>query len=303
MSSKSSQEQEVSECSNSVLQAIVKMKFIEYKEIPLDKIKLPKTQLRTNSDKKDSELVKSISQFQIQPIVVRRIGKEETYEVIAGGRRLKAAVKGKLHSISAQIVEASDLDARLLMVKENIQRRDVNPMELAAFIIEMQKQHNLSQIEIAKLLNRDRSRISHLTGIYENPFLCKAVSENHLTEAAAEASLSKKNALSPEGEPLFKTAEEWEKWVRDRMFGAGPKKIAFEKARLDNKRDKQDCPFCGKTVPSKSVKPVFCCPDCRSWIIVLESNLDLFKSFEGASIAEKLQNCVKLAIEVQKNVR
>lgn len=74
------------------------------------------------------ELTASIKEKGVlQPILVRKTG--DFYEVIAGNRRLSAAVKAGLETIPAQIVEMNDLEAREAQIIENLQRADIHPLD------------------------------------------------------------------------------------------------------------------------------------------------------------------------------
>ncbi|HEX3871623.1 MAG TPA: ParB/RepB/Spo0J family partition protein, partial [Pirellulales bacterium] len=66
----------------------------------------------------------------LQPIAVRRVG--DRYQLIAGERRLRAAIKAGWQQVPAHIVEADDRQVAELAIIENLQRQDLNPLEKAA---------------------------------------------------------------------------------------------------------------------------------------------------------------------------
>ena len=69
----------------------------------------------------------------IQPIVVRPVeGAKDSYEIIAGERRWRAAQRAGLHEVPIVVLEVSDAEALELAIIENVQRADLNPLEEAA---------------------------------------------------------------------------------------------------------------------------------------------------------------------------
>ena len=98
-------------------------------ELPVAKISHPHSQLRKSLDNV-SELASSIKQYGLlQPIVVRP--KNHAYEVVAGNRRLAAAVMLKLRKINCHLVELSDKEAYEVALVENVQHKSMNPIEEA----------------------------------------------------------------------------------------------------------------------------------------------------------------------------
>ena len=69
----------------------------------------------------------------VQPIVVRTIaGPGETYEIIAGERRWRAAQRAGLHDVPVTVLDVSDRQALELAIVENVQRTDLNPIEIGS---------------------------------------------------------------------------------------------------------------------------------------------------------------------------
>ncbi len=97
--------------------------------LPLSKICLPKTQPRRYFDSEAmNSLIASIQKDGIlQPILVRPV--ENSYEVVAGERRYRAALSLKLSDIPVVIKELSDQESYLIALTENLQREDLNPIE------------------------------------------------------------------------------------------------------------------------------------------------------------------------------
>ena len=130
--------------------------------LPLDSLVPNPYQPRIKFDEeKLKELSETIRQTGlIQPIVVRK--NAGRYEIVSGERRWHASKMAGLTSVSVLISEFDDramLEAALI---ENIEREDLNPIEIAKAVKSLQDRFNLTQDEIAEKLSRDRSTISNL---------------------------------------------------------------------------------------------------------------------------------------------
>lgn len=103
----------------------------------------------------------------LQAIVVRRAG--AGYQVIAGERRLRAAKWLGWMLVPATVIEASDRDMAELALIENIQRKDLNPVEKAISFQEYLDKHGATQEELAKRLGIDRSTIANFLRLLSLP--------------------------------------------------------------------------------------------------------------------------------------
>ncbi|MFQ5683499.1 MAG: ParB/RepB/Spo0J family partition protein [Candidatus Binatia bacterium] len=95
----------------------------------------------------------------LQPLLVRRSG--DGYELIAGERRLRAALKSGLREVPVIVREASDNESFQLALIENLQRENLNPIEEANAFQRFQKELDWSQEEIAGKVGRSRSAIAN----------------------------------------------------------------------------------------------------------------------------------------------
>lgn len=131
--------------------------------IPLDKIKPSPFQNRRDFNKeKLSELADSLIEHdQLQNIVVRKIG-DDQYELIAGERRWRAAGLAGIAYLSANVVNVSDKVARELVLIENIQREDLNPIEAAKGIAALKEENGYTQEELAEKLSISRPAVANL---------------------------------------------------------------------------------------------------------------------------------------------
>lgn len=135
------------------------------KTLPVQKLQAGKYQPRTlMDDVAISALAESIRQQGVmQPLLVRAIsGSKAEYEVIAGERRLRAAIKADLKEVPVIIKDVSDDQAAIMALIENIQREDLNPMEEARGIKRLLDEFALTHDQIASAIGRSRSATSNL---------------------------------------------------------------------------------------------------------------------------------------------
>jgi ParB family chromosome partitioning protein len=95
----------------------------------------------------------------IQPIIVRRV--EGGYEIVAGERRWRAAKIAGIRDVPVIIKDLSDREVLELSIIENIQREDLNPIELANGYKRLIEEFGFTQEELAKRLGKDRSTITN----------------------------------------------------------------------------------------------------------------------------------------------
>ena len=135
------------------------------------------------------ELRDSIRQHGIlQPLSVRRSG--PTYELIAGERRLRAAIQAGLPEIPCIILQMDSRESALAAMIENLQRQDLNYLEEARGIALLMETGSLSQEQTARLLGKSQSTLANKLRIlkHSDPVL-DALLESDLTERHARALL------------------------------------------------------------------------------------------------------------------
>lgn len=130
-------------------------------EIDLKKIKANPYQPRTNFDKGAlDDLVKSISILGvIQPITVRKY--EDGYELISGERRFRASQIIGLETIPAYIRLANDQEMLEMALVENIQRQDLDAIEIALSYQRLIEEINLTQEQLSHRVGKDRASIAN----------------------------------------------------------------------------------------------------------------------------------------------
>lgn len=115
-----------------------------------------------------ASLAESIkSHQQLQPILVRIV--DGRYQLISGERRLRATIHAGLDTIRAEVREADDRLVAELAIIENLQRKDLSPIEKALSFKRYIEEHQCKQDDLARRLSIDRSTIANLMRLLELP--------------------------------------------------------------------------------------------------------------------------------------
>ncbi len=163
----------------------------EIKYIPISDIKPNPYQPRKDFNQRAlEELSQSIKSYGvIQPISVRQI-KEDSYELIAGERRLRASELAELYEIPAIIVDYRDKESALIALMENLQREDLNFIEEAEGYNNLIEDHGFTQQEIAEKMGKNQSTIANKLRLLKLPEdIKKDLLEYNLTERHGRALL------------------------------------------------------------------------------------------------------------------
>lgn len=124
----------------------------------------------------------------LQPVVVRRAG--ERYQLVAGERRLRAAIQAGWDEVPAQVLDLDDRQAAEIAIVENLQRKDLNPLEKAASFQRYLESYRCTQEELARRLQLDRSTVANLIRLLELPETVRqAVQSGKITQGHARALL------------------------------------------------------------------------------------------------------------------
>lgn len=135
----------------------------------IDRIDSNPNQPRQDFDEDEiKKLSESISAHGLlQPVVVRRV--DDRYQIIAGERRLRAAVQAGWTEVPVNVIEADDQKTAELAIIENLQRKDLGALEKAACFQRYLEQYGSTQEELASRLNMDRSTIANMIRLLELP--------------------------------------------------------------------------------------------------------------------------------------
>ena len=124
----------------------------------------------------------------LQPVVVRQV--HERYQLVAGERRLRAAIQAGWVDVPVNVVEADDRQMAELAIVENLQRKDLNALEKAASFQKYLDQYGCTQEELAGRLKLDRSTIANLIRLLELPEpVQEAIRRGKITQGHARALL------------------------------------------------------------------------------------------------------------------
>lgn len=136
---------------------------------------------KTFPEEKIEELADSIREHGIiQPIVVRK--KQKGYEIVAGERRWRAAMKAGLSEVPCLLRELSDEQNMLIAIIENMQREDLNPIEEAEGLHQMISTFGLTQEDVSKSVGKSRPYITNSLRLLKLPdYIRLKVSEGELT--------------------------------------------------------------------------------------------------------------------------
>ena len=139
-------------------------------DIPLESISANPDQPRRTFDEESlEELASSIAQLGIiQPLSLRKTG-PDTYQIIAGERRFRAARMAGLSSVPAYIRTANDAELTEMALIENIQREDLNAIEIALTFRKLIDQYNLTQERLSERIGKKRATIANFLRLLRLP--------------------------------------------------------------------------------------------------------------------------------------
>ncbi len=177
--------------------------------IPVDAIEVNPNQPRNHFDEEAlKELSGSIATHGlIQPITVRRLNDDE-YQLISGERRLRASKLAGLKEVPAYVRIANDQQMLEMALIENIQREDLNAMEIAITYQRLKEECDLTDEKLSERVGKKRStvtnymRLLHLPPVIQNAVRDKEISMGHARALIKVEDFATQNAL------LKKTKEE-----------------------------------------------------------------------------------------------
>lgn len=140
---------------------------------------------KTFDEEKLQELANSILQNGlIQPIVLRK--KDKGYEIVAGERRWRAAIKAGLTEVPCLVRELNDEQNMLIAIIENMQREDLNPIEEAEGLHQMVTTYGMTQEQISRSVGKSRPYITNSLRLLKLPeYVRGLVSDGKISAAHA----------------------------------------------------------------------------------------------------------------------
>lgn len=139
--------------------------------VPVDKLEPNPQQPRMDFRKEELDsLADSIRQKGvIQPLIVRRKPGRDTYEIVAGERRWRAAQLAQLHEVPVVVRDLNDTEVLEIAIIENIQRADLNAIEEALGFRQLMTRFGHTQEKLAEALSRSRSHVANLLRLLTLP--------------------------------------------------------------------------------------------------------------------------------------
>jgi len=136
-------------------------------------------------------LAESIRQHGVITPITVRPAEEQTYQIIAGERRWRAAHMAELKEIPAMILNADESEVMILALIENLQRQNLNPIEEAEGYDMLMRQFGMTQEEVARRVVKSRSAVANSLRLLSLPDEVRTmVSEGNLSSGHARAVLS-----------------------------------------------------------------------------------------------------------------
>ncbi len=164
------------------------------KKIPIEFLRPnPRNPRHQFDDVELQELADSIAaKGIIQPILARTVpGVADSYEIIAGERRWRAAQRAGLHEVPILTIEADDKQALEIAIIENVQRSDLNALDEALGYERLGAEFHYSQGDLAKVIGKSRSHVANMLRLLKLPERTKALlAEGQLSAGHARALLT-----------------------------------------------------------------------------------------------------------------
>jgi len=203
-------------------------------EIELAKIAVNPNQPRREFDETAlQELADSIAEIGIiQPITLRKISDDE-YQIIAGERRYRASQKAGLKTIPAYIRTADDENMMEMALIENIQREDLNAVEIALAYQHLLDQYELTQERLSERIGKNRTTIANYLRLLKLPApIQMALQNKQLDMGHARALISLGDPKLQHGYSVRKVEEIVKSLSEGEAVKSGTRKITPKRAKL-----------------------------------------------------------------------
>ncbi len=160
-------------------------------EVPISRIIPNSFQPRKHFDEESlASLTASVRELGVlQPVLVRP-GPDDTFELIAGERRWRAAKRAGLQTVPALVRHVGDDASLEQALVENLHRQDLNPLEEAAAYQQLIEDFNLTHDELATRVGKSRAAVTNTLRLFQlPPTIQRLVAEGQLAEGHARALL------------------------------------------------------------------------------------------------------------------
>jgi ParB family chromosome partitioning protein len=173
------------------LGALIPRTTVGLREVPVEAIRPNPWQPRTHFDEQElEELAQSIREHGVlQPVLVSQQA-DGTFQLITGERRWRAVQLAGFATVPAMVKEATSRSSLELALVENIQRRDLNPLEEAHAFRALMDEHGLTQEQLGQRIGKSRVAITNTLRLLQLPEAVReALAGGALTEGHARAIL------------------------------------------------------------------------------------------------------------------
>src|SRR5882762_5426500 len=173
------------------LGALIPRATVGLREVPVDAIRPNPWQPRTHFDEQElEELAQSIREHGVlQPILVSQ-QPDGAFQLITGERRWRAVQLAGMPTLPAMVKEATPLASLEMALVENIQRRDLNPLEEAHAFRQLLDEHGLTQEQLAQRIGKSRVAVTNTLRLLHLPEeVRQALANGTITEGHARAIL------------------------------------------------------------------------------------------------------------------
>lgn len=250
----------------------------EYQDVPLKLIDEPDGRIRLTIDSEETEsLAENIREVgQIQPIKLAKKGKR--YEIVAGERRFLAVKSLQWDTIKAVVADMTPEQIALERASENLQRKDLSPIEEGATYADLAERYNMSLRQIGDKFGHAQSRIKRYIDLMAlQPEIQQAIHNKSITIIVGEI-------LSQIDEPKERkknlqyaidngcSSPTAEGWLRDYRRSSAPGRSVVEggvplEPQLTTQKIYTACEICQEAVDYKDVKIIRTCPGCYKQIV------------------------------------
>ncbi len=163
------------------------------REVPISSIRANSFQPRTHFDEESmSSLAASIRELGVlQPVLVREVdGSAESYELIAGERRWRAAKRAGLQTMPVLVQTADDVNSLEKALVENLHREDLNPLEEAAAYQQLIDDFGLTHDQVATRMGKGRATVTNTLRLLQLPTgVQRALADRSISAGHARALL------------------------------------------------------------------------------------------------------------------
>jgi ParB family chromosome partitioning protein len=166
----------------------------------------------------------------LQPILVRPVkGEANSYEIVAGERRWRAAQMAKLHDVPVVVREMGDSESLEIAIIENVQRADLNAIEEAAAYHELMDRFKYTQEQVAKEVGKSRPHIANTLRLLTLPEAVRAmIRDGKLTAGHARTLIGRADAEARAQEIVAGLLSVREAEQRSGTHKSSPKKVALK---------------------------------------------------------------------------